>query len=77
MTQDYIPFADIVVEIARLCKQRSTGTLFIATKANKSVQLVLDKGEIVFIFFSSKRGEEALALMSTIRAGRYRFQEGG
>lgn len=77
MTQDYIPFADIVVEIARLCKQRSTGTLFIATMANKSVQLVLDKGEIVFIFFSSKRGEEALALMSTIRAGRYRFQEGG
>jgi hypothetical protein len=77
MTQDYIPFADIVAEISRLCKQKSTGTLFVATKANKSAQLVLDKGEIVFIFFSSKRGEEALALMSTIRAGRYRFQEGG
>jgi len=77
MTQDYIPFAQIVVEIGRLCKQRSTGTLFIATKANHSAQLVLDKGEIVFIFFSSKRGEEALALMSTIRDGRFRFQEGG
>lgn len=77
MTQDYIPFAQIVVEIGRLCKQRSTGTLFIATKANHSAQLVLDKGEIVFVFFSSKRGEEALALMSTIRDGRFRFQEGG
>lgn len=77
MNQDYIPFSQIVVEIGRLCKQRATGTLFIATKANKSAQIVLDKGEIVFIFFSSKRGEEALALMSTIRAGRYRFQEGG
>lgn len=77
MTQDYIPFADIVTEIGRLCKQKSTGTLFVATKANKSAQMVLDKGEIVFIYFSSKRGEEALALMSTIRAGRYRFQEGG
>lgn len=77
MTQDYIPFAQIVVEIGKLCKQKSTGTLFIATKANHSAQIVLDKGEIVFIFFSSKRGEEALALMSTIRDGRFRFQEGG
>lgn len=77
MTQDYIPFAQIVIEIGRLCKQRSTGTLFIATKANRSAQLVLDKGEIVFIFFSSKRGEEALALMSEIHDGRFRFQEGG
>ena len=77
MTQDYIPFAQIVIEIGRLCKQRSSGTLFIATKANHSAQLVLDKGEIVFIFFSSKRGEEALALMSEIHDGRFRFQEGG
>lgn len=77
MTQDYIPFVQIVVEIGKLCKQKATGTLFIATKANHSAQLVLDKGEIVFVFFSSKRGEEALTLMAAIREGRYRFQEGG
>ena len=39
--------------------------------------MMLDKGEIVYIFFSSKRGEEALQLMSTIHQARYRFQEGG
>ena len=77
MTQDYTPFATIVDEIGKLCKQKASGTLFIATKANRSAQMVLDKGEIVFVYFSSKRGEEALKLMTAIRAGRYRFQEGG
>lgn len=77
MTQDYIPFPEIVSELKKLCTQRVTGTVFIATKANRSAQVILDKGEIVFIYFFNKRGEEALELMSTIRAGRYRFQEGG
>ena len=76
MTQDYISFPEIVAEIRKLCTQRVTGTLFVATKANRSAQLILEKGEIIFIYFFNKRGEEALELMSTIRAGRYRFQEG-
>lgn len=77
MTQDYIPFSEIVFEIGMLCKKKATGTLFVATRDNRSAQIMLDKGEIVFIFFSSKRGQEALDLMSKIRDGRYRFQEGG
>jgi hypothetical protein len=77
MTQEYIPFSEIVSEIAKLCKQKATGTLFVVTSDNRSAQMMLDKGEIVYIFFSSKRGEEALQLMSTIHHARYRFQEGG
>lgn len=77
MTQDYVPFSQIVSYIGNLCKNRSTGTLFIATGDNRSAQIMLDKGEIVYIFFSSKRGQEALSLMSTIQDARYRFQEGG
>lgn len=76
MTQDYIPFPKIVAEIEKLCAQSLTGTLFVATKANRSAQLTIENGEIVFVYFFNKRGEEALELMSTIRAGRYRFQEG-
>lgn len=76
MIQEYIPFSEIVAEIKKLCARRVSGTLFVSTKANRSAQLILDKGEIVFIYFFNKRGEEALELMSTIRAGRYRFQEG-
>lgn len=49
MTQDYIPFSEIVAEIKKLCAQKVSGTLFVATKANRSAQLILDKGEIVFI----------------------------
>ncbi len=76
MTQDYIPFPEIVAELKKLCTQRVTGTMFVATKANRSAQLTLDRGEIVFIYFFNKQGEEALELMSTIQAGRYRFQDG-
>jgi hypothetical protein len=76
MTQDYIPFPEIVSELRRLCSAKATGTMFIATMANSSAQVMLDKGEIVFVYFFNKRGEEALELMSTILAGRYRFQEG-
>jgi Domain of unknown function (DUF4388) len=77
MIQDYIPFSEIVSEIGSLCKQKATGTLFIATRENRSAQIMLDKGEIVYIFFSSKRGQEALDLMAKMSEGRYRFQEGG
>lgn len=76
MTQDYIPFPQIVSEIKKLCAEKVTGTLFVATKANRSAQLMLDKGEIVFVYFFNKRGVDALELMTTIQAGRYRFQEG-
>jgi hypothetical protein len=76
MTQDFIPFPEIVSEIKKLCAERVTGTLFVATKANRSAQIILDHGEIVFLYFFNKKGVEALELMSTIRAGRYRFQQG-
>ena len=76
MTQDYIPFSEIVFEIGSLCKQKTTGTLFITTRDNRSAQIMLDKGELVFILFASKRGQEALDLMAKMSDGRYRFHEG-
>jgi len=76
MSQEYIPFSEIVSAIEKLCAQKVSGTLFVSTKANRSAQLMLERGEIVFVYFFNKRGEEALELMSTIRAGRYRFQPG-
>ncbi len=77
MTQDFIPFSKIVVEIERLSKQKATGTLFIVTQDNRSAQMMLDNGEIVYLLFSSKRGQDALELMKTMNFGRFRFQEGG
>jgi len=75
MSQQYIPFADLVNQIEVLCTQKASGILFIATQANRSAQIVLENGVIVFVYFYNKQGREALELMLTIQAGRYRFQE--
>lgn len=73
--EDYIPFPDLVDRISNFCSQKETGLLFIATKANRSAQIVIENGEIVFVYFYNKQGQEALDLMLTIKAGRYRFQK--
>lgn len=74
--ESYTPFADIVVELKKLCDAGKTGVLFVATKKNKSAQIMLDGGTIVFVYFFTKRGKDALSLMMEIEAGRFRFQEG-
>lgn len=76
MTQDILPFTEIVKELEKLCRNKATGTLSLTTAANRSAQLAIDHGEMVFIFYSGKMGEAALAAMAGIDAGRFRFQEG-
>ncbi len=76
MAQQFIPFPQIVYELTKLSNTKVTGTLFIVTKAKKSAQIMIENGEIVFIYFANKRGQDALELMSTIKAGKFRFQEG-
>ncbi len=76
MTQEYIPFSKIIFELTKLCNTKSTGTFFVATKSNRSAQIIIENGEIVFVYFYNKRGQEALELMSTIKAGKFRFQKG-
>jgi len=77
MAQEYMHYSEITLEIGRLSDQKASGTVFIATRDNHIAQMMLDRGEIVFIFFAGKRGQEALSLVTEIREGRYRFQEGG
>lgn len=74
--ETYIPFADIVVELKKLCDAEKTGVLFVVTRKNKSAQIMLSKGNIIFVYFFNKRGKDALSLMMEIEAGRFRFQEG-
>ncbi|TKB08417.1 DUF4388 domain-containing protein [Desulforhopalus sp. IMCC35007] len=75
MSQDYIPFPELVDKISSFCSKKETGLLFIATKANRSAQIVIENGKIVFVYFYNKQGQEALDLMLTIKAGRYKFQK--
>ncbi|WP_457575954.1 DUF4388 domain-containing protein [Desulfomarina sp.] len=76
MTRDYKPLKDIVDEIGRLYRSRATGTLFVATGANKSAQILFKDGDITSIYFFNRHGRDALEKMSTIKVGRYRFQKG-
>ncbi|MFT5727705.1 MAG: hypothetical protein ACI8PB_001843 [Desulforhopalus sp.] len=75
MSQEYIPFTDLIAKIEELCTEKATGIFFIATKANRSAQIVIENGAIVFVYFYNKQGQEALELMLSIQAGRYRFQK--
>lgn len=70
-----IAFAEIVSVLKKYCAGKKTGVMYIATDANQSAQLVLDKGEIIYIYFFNKRGDEALRLIPEIQMGRVRFSE--
>lgn len=74
--ETYIPFKDLVNELEQLCNAGKTGVFFIATKANRSAQLMMEDGKLVFIYFFNKRGRDGLKLMTQIKAGRFRFQDG-
>ncbi len=74
MSREYISFPTIVAELKNLCAEGITGTLFVATDANRSLQIMIENGEIVFISFYNKRGQAAVEFMPTIVAGKSRFQ---
>lgn len=77
MTQEtYISLTELVVMLRQICVEHKTGIMYITSSTNRSAQVMIDKGKIVFIYYFNKRGRDALALMSEIESGRFRFQEG-
>lgn len=75
-SEEYVPFAEIVAELKNVCAAGKTGVMYITSVENRSAQLMLDQGKIVFLYFFNKRGRDALRLMGEIETGRFRFQEG-
>lgn len=76
MTLTNVALKEILTELHALHIQKATGILYITTDTNKSAQVILDNGEIVFAYYASKVGEEAVELLASTIAGRYRFQSG-
>lgn len=70
------PFSEIVSELKQICNRKQSGTLYITSQDNRSAQVVVEHGQIVFLYYYNKRGRDALRLMLEISHGRYRFQEG-
>jgi hypothetical protein len=73
--QDLIPFRRIVEMVREFCTQRRTGTVFIVSDDNRMAQVHLESGNIVALLCRGRRGQEALAGMRTMQAGRLRFDD--
>lgn len=71
--QDMIEFWRIVDMVREFCTQRRTGTVFIVSDDNRLAQVHLESGNIVSLLCRGRHGQEALAGMRTMQAGRLRF----
>lgn len=75
MSQE-LPFSSIVETISQLCQEKRTGTMFITHKSSLLAQLVIQEGEIVFLFSRGNRDNNALPMLLTIKSASIRFIEG-
>lgn len=76
MAQHYLPFSNVVEEIRQLCRKAVSGSLFISTDCNRSAHVIIERGEIIYIYYFNKHGIEALDAMCDIHNARHQFQEG-
>lgn len=73
---NYVPLAQLVSELKILCREGRTGTAYLVTDDNRMARIGMAAGKIDFLWFHSKRGADALIMMSQIHAGRLRFEDG-
>lgn len=72
---DMIPFRRIIEMVREYCSQRRTGTVFIVSDDNRMAQVHLESGNIVALLCRGRHGQEAVAGMRTMQAGRLRFDD--
>lgn len=70
VTADFVPFPDLVAQIARMCGQGLSGTVLLVSDDNRMAQLHLHAGQIVFVMCRGRRGRDALGIMRTMRNAR-------
>ena len=68
-------YADMMAELMRLYREKRTGSLFFISPDSRMAQVNFEEGEIVFIYYRGKRGEEALHLLPEIQQARVIFEE--
>lgn len=74
--QSYSTYAELMRALKSLCREASSGTMFIATPDNQFARIALRDGNVVSLSFRTKHGTEALPLIRGIRAGRFKFSAG-
>ena len=73
--KDIKHYAEMMAELMRLYREKRTGSLFFISPENRMAQINFDAGQIVFIYYRGKRGEEALNLLPEIQRARVLFEE--
>ena len=68
--------SQFLAELRRLCAERRTGTLFVATAKNQSGRLGLFEGQIVSARFQLPSGLEAVDEIRKVGSARFTFTEG-
>jgi hypothetical protein len=66
-------YDDLIAEVRRLCAERRTGTLFIATADNEAGQITLRDGLVVAARFRRTAGIEAAHSLRKITRARFSF----
>jgi hypothetical protein len=66
-------YRQLLDELARHCKERSSGTIFFNLVTGQSARLVLNKGVICWIAYEELRGEEAIEAITAIYEARFSF----
>jgi hypothetical protein len=72
-----LPFPQVLDVLTDLVDKRSTGTLFIHSDNNHVITLGLDHGKISALYYGPKRGRKAIAPISNVTSGSYRFEATG
>ena len=74
MTTDALrSYDELIAELRRLCTERRTGTLFIATADNEAGQITLRDGLVVAARFRRTTGVEAAHSLRKITRARFSF----
>ena len=72
---EILHYAELMAELMRAYREKRTGSMFFITPDNRMAQINFDRGEIVFIYYRGKRGEQALRLLPEILRARMVFEE--
>jgi CheY-like chemotaxis protein len=75
MGHRYLPFAELIQKLITLCNKRKTGTMFVVTN-NHSIQLKIDRGDIIGATFGKLHGLEVLDLIKRLKQVKFSFSEG-
>ncbi len=74
--QAYNTYSELMGALKSLSREQSSGTMYIATPDNQFARVVLKGGEPVALSFRGKGGKEAVPLIRSIAAGRFKFSPG-